>query len=598
MVCLYGAIGPVFAQKNNNVTGNPEFDSLILKAVEFRYVNWDSAMMMMRQAEKLQPQSIKQKAVIGNQLGALYYIKGDYSASIREYSQVLTLLENENEPAQQVSALNGRGLIYISQHAFEQAASIFQKCIEINLAREDSLSLGLNYLNLGISLAELGKIQEALDVLRKGINVTTNFPKSTPFFMNLNRQGQIQLDLGNYAEAKVLFNTVLTENPTINNWEHAFSLTGLGLVAMAENNPEEALKSGLEGYEFAKLAKAYWDQERATRLISEVYEELGNYEKALLYSRLNKTHSDSLYNENKSSEISFHQLKSTESEKETLEQEKLVSLQRAKISNYLLIGLSLILILLIVTLLLNRRWLNQKEALNKQLNQLNDEKTKLFSILSHDLKAPINSIKQVLELQELNLLTEDERLKSNHLLLNQVRRTDQMIDQLLRWSHGQMKGIVTDKEHLDLAELINNVIAQNELAANKKEIQIHFDAETTLSQIFADKTHLQIILQNCLQNALKFSEIGGNIHLTVEDIGNHLRLSIKDQGVGMTFEKLKEINEKQTMVTSTEGTNKEKGTGLGLLLVKQFLAKNNGELTIESELKKGTILKLTFEKAS
>ena len=598
MVCLFGAAGLVFAQKNNNATGNPEFDSLILKAVEFRYANWDSSLMMIRQAEKIQPQSVKQKAVLGNQLGALYYIKGDYSTSIREYSQVLTVLENEDEPAQKVAALNGRGLIYISQHAYEQAASIFQKCIEINLARKDSLSLGLNYLNLGISLAELGKTQEALDVLKKGIDVTTNFPKSTPFFMNLNRQGQIQLDLGNYTEAKALFNKVLTENPKINNWEQAFSLTGLGIIAMAENNPEEALKLGLEGYEFAKLAQAFWDQERATRLISEIYEKLGNYEKALLYSRLNKTHSDSLYNETKTSEISYHILKSTEAEKESLEQEKLISLQRAKTSSYLVIGLSIILILLVAVLILNRRWLNQKEVLNRQLKQLNDEKTKLFSIITHDLKAPINSIKQVLELQELNLLTEDEQIKSNQLLLNQVRKTTEMMDQLLRWSQSQLKGIVTEKEQLDLVLLVQNIIEQHELMALKKKIKVHFNHLSGSSQIFADKTHLQIILQNCLQNALKFSEIGGNIYLEVEDTKNHLRLSIIDEGVGMTPQKLKEIRENQTMITSTEGTNNERGTGLGLFLVKQFLEKNNGHLSIESELNKGTILKLTFEKVS
>jgi signal transduction histidine kinase len=367
---------------------------------------------------------------------------------------------------------------------------------------------------------------------------------------------------------------------------------------MAENSPEEALKFGLKGYEFAKLAQAFWDQERATRLISEIYEKLGNYEKALLYSRLNKTHSDSLYNEVKTSEISYHILKSTEAEKESLEQEKLISIQRAKNSRYMVIGLCVILILLVLVLILNRRWLNQKEALNRQLKQLNDEKTKLFSILTHDLKAPINSIKQVLELQELNLLTEDERINSNQLLLNQVRKTTQMMDQLLRWSQSQLKGIVTEKEQLDLVQLIHNIIEQHELMALKKKIQVHFNPLTDSPQIFADKTHLQIILQNCLQNALKFSETGGNIYLEVEDTTNHLRLSIIDEGVGMTPQKLKEIRENQTMIASTEGTNNERGTGLGLFLVKQFLEKNNGHLSIESELNKGTILKLTFEKVS
>lgn len=605
------AYGHASAQ-NIKPTGNPEFDSLILVAVDLRYKDLEGALKTMERAQTLPNLSNLQQGMIANQLGALNYIKGDYTASVKQYSKAFELLENEGDLYQKALALNGRGLIYLSQHAYAQAASIFKQCVEINLARQDSLSLGANYLNLGISLSELGQNKDAMEALEKGYDFTNNFQESIQRVMIINRQGQIQLELGNLDEAKALFNRVLEEYPQLTNWEKAFATTGLGLIALEENQLQKALELGLKGYEYAKLASAYWDQERASSLLSIVYEQLGDYKNALQFARLNKIHADTLYSDDKSSEISYHQLQMAEADKATLEQKNLIAEQKAKISNYTLIGLSAILALLVVIILLNRRWLNKKEELNLQLlekqrevisqndtlNQLNEEKNKLFSILSHDLKTPMNAIRQMLELHEMDLLSEQEKVESNKLLLKQIKQTEQKIEQLLRWSHAQMGGIVTEKLPLDIVHAIKETISQNELIAQNKNIKIQFNPEKPTLRINADPSQVQIIFQNCLQNAIKFSHVGGEISLELEDFGDLVKFKIIDYGVGMTPEKLQEISKKKSIVSSTEGTNKEKGTGLGLFLVKQFMETNGGNLKIESEDQKGTILYLTFEKAS
>ena len=566
----------------------------------------------MEKAQEIPALTRLQQGMIANQLGALNYIKGNYSLSVKEYSKAFELLEKEDDLYQKAFALNGRGLIYLSQHAYEQAASFFEQCIEINLERKDSISLGSNYLNLGISLSELSRYPEAMTALTEGYDFTTNFPESTQRMMIINRQGQIQLELGNFTEAKSLFNRVLEEYPQITNWEKSFATTGLGLVALEEKEPQKALELGLKGYEYAKLASAYWDQERASNLLSKVYEQLGDYKNALQFARQNKIHADTLYNDQKNSEISYHQLQMAEADKAALEQKNLIGEQKAKISNYTLIGLSSILVLLILIILLNRRWMQKKEELNRQLlekqkevvsqnntlNQLNEEKNKLFSILSHDLKTPMNAIRQMLELHEMDLLSEQEKEESNKLLLKQVKQTEQKIEQLLRWSHAQLGGIVTDKKPLDLVDLIQETLHQNEFIAQKKNINFNFTVEQPPFRIYGDPSQLQIVFQNCLQNAIKFSHVGGEILLNLEDLGNQVKLTFKDQGIGMTPEKLHEIRQKKSIVSSTEGTNKEKGTGLGLFLVKQFMENNGGTLIIESEDQKGTTLHLIFEKAS
>lgn len=599
-----------FAQKFTP-TSDPQFDSLILKAYELRFVNWDSAMTLINQAQSFPQRNSLQDAMIANQLASLYYIKGDYPQSLRFYSEAIELLETSPDLPQEALALNGRGLIYLSQDEFQKAADIFEKCIQINLEIGDTGRVAASYFNRGIAFDELKKYDLALESLQKVIEISENLPDLQIRFMSYNRQAQINLEQGNLEEAKRLFNKSLSENPNPNNWEKTFGNTGLGLIAMEENNPQQALQFGLNAYESAKLVNAFWDKERATRLTSEAYERLGLYLEALEFARLNKTYSDSLYNQDKNAEVSYLQLQLAEADNAVLEQEKQLSEQAARFSQKTALGLGILVLIMVVALLLYRKIAKEKESLNQQLlskqaeileqnqtlTRIDEEKNKLFSILTHDLKAPINSIKQMLELQNSDLLNEDEKAHVDKLLLKQVKSTDQMMDELLHWSMAQMKGITTKRVALKLDQSIKEVITQNEFAADKKGIRLDYIPAPQDLNILADKTQLKIILQNCVQNAIKFSYQKSTIEIRTEIQDQKILIKVKDQGVGMSPEKINEILQNKTLVSSSKGTIQEKGTGLGLMLVKQFLERNQGSLLINSEEGVGTEMTLVFEKA-
>lgn len=600
-----------FAQKINP-TGNSVFDSLISRAVELRYVNIEGAFLALDKAQKIPNLQTLQYAMIANQLGALNYIKGEYTISLKEYSKAYELLENENDIHQRVFALNGRGLIYLSQHSYQQAADFFQKCIDINLELKDSIALGVNYLNKGIALSDLGKKDEAMVELEKGLAFTQNFPETPSRWMNFNRQAQIKLELGQLEEAKKLFTKVLEENPNLKTWEKAFSHTGLGRVALQENNPKLALDHGKKSLEFALEIRAFWDIERATRLVAESLEQLGDFKGALNYTKLNKAYSDSLYNKNKNSEISYLQLQLTEADKEVLEQEKQLSEQAVLFSQKTSLGLGIALLSLLAALIIFRKNFREKEKLNLRLIQqqeeiiqqndslkkLNDEKNKLFSVLTHDLKSPINSIKQLLELLTLELLSEAEKTHIIELLQKQVKQTDSMMDELLHWSLAQMEGIVTNRTPLELNKLILHSLANQEFPAGKKGIKLEFEPVDENLKILADRTQFKIIFQNCLQNAIKFSHQGGIIQIKAEEQNSNVLVKIKDFGLGIPPQKVEEILNNQTTIASTNGTTEEKGTGLGLLFAKQFLTRNQGSLSLNSEVGKGTEVILCFEKSS
>jgi signal transduction histidine kinase len=249
---------------------------------------------------------------------------------------------------------------------------------------------------------------------------------------------------------------------------------------------------------------------------------------------------------------------------------------------------------------LNTLLIKQKEEIlqqNDSLIKLNKDKNKLFSILTHDLKSPINSIKQLLDLFNLELLNDQEKKEIIQHLQKQIKQTDQMMDELLHWSLAQMEGIVTNRIALDVNRLISHNLVNQEIAAEKKGVKLEFQPLAETLGILADKTQFKIIFQNCLQNSIKFSHPGGTIKISIETGERNVLVKIKDQGVGIPPEKIREIMTNKNMISSTIGTVEEQGTGLGLLLTKQFLEKNQGFLSISSEVGKGAEVILGFEKA-
>ena len=597
--------------QNQNSTGDPIFDTLIQRAVNLRYVNSDSTLAYLQEAQEIPNLSLVQEAVLANQFGAIYYVRGNYPNSLKYYSNALEIAQEAGNLAQEVYAMNGRGLIYLSQHDYIKAAEFFNRCIQINTERKDSSALGTNHFNLGISLSELKQYDSALVVLEKGYQILKSYPELMMRAMLLNRTAQVYLDLGQLDQSKKLFQNVLDSFPKLSNWEKSFTNTGLGWIALKEGQPQKALELGQEAYETARQLGAYWDKERATRLLSEAHEKLGQYAEALVFARLNKVYADSLYDENKNSEISYLQLQLTDAERKTFEQSALAKEQEANLSKKTTYFLSFALLALLIALFVYRKGLKEKEQLNalllekqkkileqnEKLQVINKEKNRIFTVLTHDLKSPINSIKQLLELQNSETLTTEEQDYINMLLLKQVHHTDQMMDELLHWAMVQIDGIVTELEPISPAKVIKEVMAQNEFPAMKKGIKLELLTQNNDLQILADKTQLKIILQNCLHNAIKFSNQGGKIIFEVIDHGSNACLCIRDNGVGMSKEKVEEILQKDQRVSSTPGTTQERGTGLGMLLVKQFLERNNATLAIDSELGKGTSLILNFQKA-
>ncbi len=222
----------------------------------------------------------------------------------------------------------------------------------------------------------------------------------------------------------------------------------------------------------------------------------------------------------------------------------------------------------------------QKEELTK-LNQLKDQ---MFSIVSHDFRSPLNSLKGALSLYTQGIVSHEEMKSMAAGLTEKLNTTSSMLDNLLNWAKNQLQGIQIKPELFNLGELAKENIELIRPMAEKKQILISCDFDHTI-KVFADKEMIKLVLRNLLSNAVKFSEKGDKVWLEVYEKADQMIISVNDQGMGMSEERIENIF--SSSASSTLGTANEKGMGLGLILCKEFIEKNGGTIWLESEEGKG-----------
>jgi signal transduction histidine kinase len=225
--------------------------------------------------------------------------------------------------------------------------------------------------------------------------------------------------------------------------------------------------------------------------------------------------------------------------------------------------------------------------IERELIELNDNKSKFFSIISHDLRNPVKNIVLMAQLltEEANSKTYDP-LKIASMIQGSANNLSSLLDNLLKWSRLQMNRIEVNTETLNLKKIVADVIRHQNIHASQKSIFIsnHIPEEY---YVLVDQNMFTTVLRNLLSNAIKFTEKGGQIDLSANQTGNYIELLVADTGVGIPDEVAEKIFSLDFKL-STKGTNKEEGTGLGLKLAKEFIEKNKGSIRLESALKKGT----------
>lgn len=227
------------------------------------------------------------------------------------------------------------------------------------------------------------------------------------------------------------------------------------------------------------------------------------------------------------------------------------------------------------------------EKTTTHLTELNALKDKMFSVIGHDLRSPLSSVKMTLEFLSETATTGNEELAETIGIIMQT--TDEifgLLENLLGWAKSQSGNLSLNKEEIKLEETIQNIYRLNKSNFDNK--QITFTSKVKDEDVaFADLNTLKVVLRNLLSNAIKFTPNNKTIEVLTEQLDDKIQILVRDTGVGIPKDKVDKLFNSNEHFT-TYGTNQEAGSGLGLLLCKDFTERNNGKIWVESEEGKGS----------
>ncbi len=232
--------------------------------------------------------------------------------------------------------------------------------------------------------------------------------------------------------------------------------------------------------------------------------------------------------------------------------------------------------------------ISQAKSIEGELTKLNVTKDKFFSIISHDLRSPFNTLLGLVELLSSNFqdLSDHKKIEYIRYIHQVASSTYSLLDNLLTWSRSQRGKILYQPDRMNLYKVIEDQLGNYEFWATQKSIRIDLEVDESLD-VFADEDMLAIIFRNLISNAIKFTMPNKAIHISAQLEKEHVQVEIIDQGIGIApkdMERLFRLDESFT----TYGTDKEKGTGLGLILCKEFAVKNGGDIGVRSKLGVGS----------
>lgn len=605
---------------------NPELvteDSLETYFIEAKtaiYTDYTKALQLLEEIEHITQRTPSEAddAELALYLGTAHYVKGEYALSFQNYLKALEIFRNSKNFLGMAKALNGQGLIQQGIDRNAEAVSLFNQSIEAFKKADAYEESHVGYLNIAISEVEIGKFEAAKKNLQIAIDLADAAGNTNIKHLSWNKLGEIHLKEENLDKAIEFYKKVLKHEVEPNDWEKSFAHAGLAQVFLKLNKLRIAEEHALKSFNYAKSIQSLWDLERNTEILVDVYETMNETALAFDYLKLNVKYRDSLYNEMKLREINLLQLESKEAENLILKSENDLAAERLFINKVIIGSLLLMTLFLFLFVFLLKKNSRQRENFTKELEEknktitsqnqlisqknehldsLNRSKDRLFSILSHDLKSPIGAIQQLLELIKMGQFSEEEQKQLIDEMHTQVSGTSAMLQNLLQWANTQMEGTNLKIQEVILPQQVSKTLEAHYLVAKHKNIQIQHEVPEDLSKILVDKGQVAVILQNLISNAIKYTLEGRKIEIKYLEDVSFVHLKILDGGEGIAEDKIEEIMQTDLRMPSELGTTMEVGTGIGLLLIKQFLKMNEGRLQIKSYPGRGTEFTVSFNKA-
>ena len=542
-----------------------------------------------------------------NSIGLCYHLMYQGDKAISQFIKALRTCENDKEYTADI--LSNIAMAHAKMNNHRDAITYYKRALNLNTLIKDSASMAVNYNGLGNTYTNMDRPDSAI----------VNFRMAYNLFGKLGKTGYQNIALTNIAtlypnypdsldKAIISFNQASGKFKELgwNQFDPDIK-HGIGLVYAKKGRYKEALDAFRESLILTDKFKKGFELKRTNYLeISKTYKLMGDYKSALKYHELFVQYNDSMVQKEK-----YEQIVNLEKQYETEKKQNEINQLQArhiltdiqlrknkqlKTLGFVTICLLLIFVLYVLTKYYDKIKVNHLlETKNKtieqsenELRRLNAAKNKFFSIIAHDLKNPFHTVMgySYLLSQEYNSFTEEERRKFADDIHHSTNNIFRLLQNLLEWSRSQTGRLIFTPREIELKLVVDNSVNVLRSLANQKNIRIEINLDQNL-KLFADPQMIETVLRNLVNNAIKFTPENGQIKIEACQTDGQITVSVKDSGIGISAEDAQNLFKIDSTV-KRKGTNNEDGSGLGLILCREFVAKNNGNIWVCSTAGEGS----------
>lgn len=566
-------------------------------------------------------------AMCYNNIGAIYHRQTYYERAIEFYLKALSHYEALNDSASIATAYNNIGTVMRHQGEYDKALDYYLRALDIYGKVGSSSQVATSYYNIGVIYLDRQLYDKALEYYEKTLDIRKETGDKSGMATCLQVMGavyrrlnQLEKALSYYQESLVLARQLGDKNLM------GIDLVTIGNLVLTMGDLEQAavyLKQGLsvasEGGARHIAVDAYYG-------LSELYERQGDYKSALEHYRHYAAMDDSIYDADRArqvaelqrkyeteqleGEINLLNLDNQRKDAEIRRRHEELAKQRAMAYSMI----TIFVVVLIFSILLYRQYSQKKRAnvlLEKQnlqlieqqdllsaqrdeLELLNATKDKFFAIIAHDLRNPLTALLSTTRSLSdgIQLLSKNETKLHMTMLNKSAQRLFNLVENLLQWAVSQTEVMRHKQEKINLSTIVNDVLLLFGADADAGDISIsnEIDSDITVS---TDSDMLRVVLRNLIGNAIKFSDEGGVVSIKAGAHDDTVEVSITDSGIGISEDERETLFQIDAKASSGRGS-RDKGTGLGLILCKEFVSKMGGRIWVDSEVERGSTFRFTI----
>lgn len=549
-----------------------------------------------------------------NMTGNAYYLMGDFTKSMDHYMRALAIREELGDSNSIARSYNNIGAVYLQMKDHQLALYYLRKAKIIFEVLQDEVHLFSIMNNIGALYIENEKYDTAYLYLTEAYEIAEKTRNKDNTSIALTNLGEAALSMGLLEQSLDYQKKALEISRTIGNKAMMATIyTNLGKIYLETKKYKKAFDAFHESLNLSEEVNSLQDLRENYHYLSEYYDKQGDYKQALYYVRLYASTKDSINSQEAMIRIkemeNLSHAQGLQQEIELLRKDNEISnLKATRLKNTILFlaAVSLMIILVFVIYYqknrLKRETTRLLEEKNKQLEkanlklqhsekhlkEVNSTKDKFFSIIGHDLRNPLNALLGFSELISGNSrdYTSEEIQRYSKIINEAAKNIHLLIENLLEWSRSQSGNIDYHPERTDLLPMVTDILKVFEIHSDKKGVNMLSEITEDVN-VYADRNLLSTILRNLISNAVKYTPNGGQVRIFCEQNNKEITISVEDSGIGMSEEQMGNLFKLKSNETMP-GTSEEKGTGLGLILCKEFVEMHRGKIWVTSAPKQGS----------